>query len=168
VACIINDPDGVKRIGFVDRNRKRKAIYLGQVPDRVAEEWKDRVQDLNAFAKHNTPLDTAMVAWLGDLPDPEHAKLAKVGLVAPRVLEPEPEPEPGVLPGDFLEAYILSRRTSRSEPKSIIAPARPASSPSSRPTGPSTPSPPAMPRTSRSGSRPISGQRSTGHIPRAR
>jgi len=74
------------RIQFLVGDR-RLTIRLGATSPRIAAEWKARIEqlvvDLRGGAGHDGPL----VAWLQNLPDEAYGKLARVGLVAPRVRE---------------------------------------------------------------------------------
>ena len=46
MASIINDPNGRKRILFIDANRKRKAIRLGKATLKQAEAFNVKVEQL--------------------------------------------------------------------------------------------------------------------------
>jgi hypothetical protein len=116
MASIIKDPAGVKRIGFVDRQKKPQSIYLGKVLLSTAREWKDKVGALNAAAKANASFAPPLIEWLGKLAAKSPAwydKLTKVGLVMPR---PDAEPEaPAVTLAGFLDACSAIAWSSTSE-----------------------------------------------------
>jgi len=100
MASISNDPNGRRRIQFVAANGKRKAIRLGKVPLRHAEEVLRHVEALVASEASRMPIDLATARWLGEIGDELVAKLARVGLVAKRssnALEA------------FLDSYITTR-----------------------------------------------------------
>ena len=69
MASIANDPGGLKRITFVNKDRQHKAIRLGQVSNRVADEIKNKVEALNSAAIHDVPIDGKVSAWLAKIGD---------------------------------------------------------------------------------------------------
>ena len=73
------------RIQFCDGHGQRQAIYLGRSSLRVAEEWRSRVEQLVACKIGGVALSADLAAWLRDLPEVAHGKLAHVGLVGERV-----------------------------------------------------------------------------------
>ncbi len=107
MASIANDPGGRRRLIFLDKDRNRKAIWLGKVSKRVAEEIKTKVEAINTAAITARSIDGETAEWLGKIGDELHAKLAKVGLTAPRQA-PAPEALTPKL-GDFLESYVSGR-----------------------------------------------------------
>jgi integrase len=96
MASIITDPNGRKRIQFINGNGQRKQIRLGRATMKQAQEVKLRVEYL-VLGQHDP--DTSR--WVEKCTDRLHEKLANVGLVRPR--------ESTVL-GPFLENYLQSRR----------------------------------------------------------
>jgi integrase len=106
MASIANDPGGRRRILFVDKDGDRKAIWLGKVSKRLAEEIKGRVEGINAAAIAGCSIDGETAEWLARIGDPLHAKLATVGLVTPRH---KTAPKEQARLGDFLESYIAGR-----------------------------------------------------------
>ena len=103
---IANDPDGRRRILFVNKNRDRKSIWLGKVSKRLADEIKTKVESLNTAAIMGCSIDGDTAEWVGKIGDELHAKLALAGLVTPR--QP-PKPVVQALLGEFLESYIAGR-----------------------------------------------------------
>ena len=77
--------NGTKRILFTDEQGKRCTIPLGRVYATAAESFKLRVEALIAARRMGIPFDSELAAWLRDLPDTMHGRLAKVGLVDSRV-----------------------------------------------------------------------------------
>jgi len=73
------------RIQFVDGSGDRRAIRLGAVPVKVAQEVLRRVEELVATQVAGVAHSADLAGWLRDLPDDTHGKLAAVGLVTPRV-----------------------------------------------------------------------------------
>src|SRR5437764_7032891 len=84
MASISKDTSGNVRILFVAADRKRKTIRLGQVPKKVAEAVKLRVEALVAAAASRVPVDPETAAWVGQVGDDLAAKLAAVGLIPGR------------------------------------------------------------------------------------
>lgn len=76
------------RIQFVDGSGDRRAIRLGAVPVKVAQEVLRRVEELVATQVAGVAHSADLAGWLRDLPDDTHGKLAAVGLVTPRVAAP--------------------------------------------------------------------------------
>ena len=106
MASIANDPGGRRRIIFKNRDRDRKAIWLGKISKRLAEEIKTKVESINTAAIAGHSIDGETAEWLGKIGDVLHAKLAAAGLVTPR--QPS-EPKQQVRLGDLLEGYISGR-----------------------------------------------------------
>ena len=103
MASISRDPNGRRRILFTDRNGGRKTIRLGKVSQRMAEEIKIKVETLNAAKIGAGSLDRETAAWVANLGDDLHAKLAAVGLTSPRQ---------AARLGEFLDAFIANRQSS--------------------------------------------------------
>jgi hypothetical protein len=102
MASVVKDPNGRKRILFVDQNGSRKTIRLGKCSRTQAEKFKVRVQSLIAGRFSTVEPETAR--WVVDLPDDMHARLAAVGLVSPRAAAMR------FTLGPFLDEYIASRQ----------------------------------------------------------
>src|ERR1022692_735862 len=98
MASISRDPNGRRRILFIDRDGDRKTIRLGKVSQRTAEEIKIKLETLNAAKIGAGSLDRETAQWLANLGDDLHAKLAAVGLAEPRRTAPKL--------GEFLDAFI--------------------------------------------------------------
>ena len=97
------DGNGRKRILFIDGSGDRKAVRLGKISVRTAEKIKIMVEALNAAEITNCSPDRETTAWVADLGDDLHAKLAAVGLTTPRRM---------ARLGEFLDAFIDNRRPS--------------------------------------------------------
>ncbi len=106
MASISRDPNGFRRIHFVNRDGKRKPIRLGKVPQHLADKIKVKVEALNAAAIGGFSLDNETSEWLRSIGDKLHAKLAATGLVAPR--QPV-EPQKQICLGEWLDTYIAGR-----------------------------------------------------------
>jgi integrase len=100
MASISRDPNGRRRILFVDADGNRKTIRLGKTSQRMAEEIKIKVETLNAAKIGGCSLDRETAAWVANLGDDLHAKLAAAGLAEPRRT---------ARLGAFLEAFIANR-----------------------------------------------------------
>lgn len=83
MASISRDPNGKKRIQFTDGD-KRPTIRLGKVSVKNAESFKLRIEAILSARTTGTPWDAELSAWVRDLPDAMHERLAKVELVEPR------------------------------------------------------------------------------------
>ncbi len=101
MATIGKDPNGRKRILFVDQDAKRKTVYLGKASLRQAMAFKVRFENL--LAGRFGGLDTQTAEWLNALPDDVHAKLARLDLASPR------QSAQKTTLGPFIEQYIRSR-----------------------------------------------------------
>ena len=84
MASISDDGNGRKRILFVAGNGNRKAIRLGKVSMKQAEEIRLRVEKILASIITNTAIDGDTAKWLNDVPDLLYVKLANAELVAVR------------------------------------------------------------------------------------
>ena len=100
MASICNDSGGRKRILFVAKDGRRRAIRLGKVAKRLAESIKLRVEALNAASIAGHAVDDATSQWLAGLDDVMLSKLAAVGLT--------PERDSETL-GAFSERYLAER-----------------------------------------------------------
>ena len=112
MASLVNDPNGRRRIQFVNPDGQRKTIRLGKVSKRNAEAIKWRVEKLLECKRLNQPIDGNMTVWIADLDTSLASRLARVGLIAPRA-----ELELVKLEA-FLEGYV-SRRTD-AKPATIV------------------------------------------------
>ena len=106
MASISNDPGGRRRISFVDKSGNRPTIWLGKLSKRLAEEIKTKVESINTAIIAGHSIDGETADWLGKIGDALHAKLAKVGLISPRV---GPEASGQGRLGAFLENYMAGR-----------------------------------------------------------
>ena len=84
MASIANDRNGTRRLLFVDGDGTRKTIRLGRVSKKTAETIRVHVEHLVRDKSHGLACPPSTAAWLSEIGDTLHAKLAKVGLVAPR------------------------------------------------------------------------------------
>jgi len=64
---------------------KRRILYLGHTPAKTCDTIKGHVEAIVAAMGACGALDLHTAKWLGDIKDDLHGKLARLGLVAPRV-----------------------------------------------------------------------------------
>ena len=103
------------RIQWIDiaGTGKRKQIRMSGLTRKQAEGQFARIESIISTRLQGAKLDDVDAAWLGGLPDSFHGKLAKAGLVEPRVVKvPEPEDGPITL-RKFLDEFIKDGMTSR-------------------------------------------------------
>jgi len=87
MASIVRDPNGRKRVQFVDLDGSRKSIRLGKVSVKDAEAFSGRVERLLASRITGAAIDSDMARWLTELPDAVHVKLEHVGLTEAREIQ---------------------------------------------------------------------------------
>ena len=100
MASLSRDPNGCKRILYVDGDGNRRAVRLGAASVKVAESFKGRVEALNAAQIAGAAPGSDLAAWVRDLPNVIHKRLARVGLVEPRSTASAP-----VTVGDLLDRF---------------------------------------------------------------
>lgn len=88
MASVVKDPNGKKRVLFVDANGSRKTIRLGKTSLKQANAFKVKLEAL-IVARFSGSMDDETARWIAKLKDDMHEKLAAVGLVAPRNPTPE-------------------------------------------------------------------------------
>ncbi len=101
MASLSTDPAGNRTVQFVAGDGKRRSIRLGGVNKKYAESIKLKVEHLAAALAARLPLDAETAAWTAGIGDDLHAKLAAVGLLAPRQSQAL---------GAFLGHYLDRRR----------------------------------------------------------
>ena len=84
MASVSRDPNGTKRVLFMDGDGERRTVRLGKAPVKAADAFRLRVEALLTARITGTPWDAELAAWVRDLPDTMHARLVRVGLVEPR------------------------------------------------------------------------------------
>ena len=78
---------------------------------KTTESIKTKVENLSAAAVSNTPIDNETAAWLAKIADDLHAKLASVGLIAPR--------QTAQL-GPFLAGFIDKRKNAGAKASTLM------------------------------------------------
>ncbi len=99
MATIGCDPNGLKRILFVDHDGKRQTIRLGKATMKQAEAVKVKVEALVA-ARIAGVMDDEVARWLAGLGEIMHGRLSAVGLVPKRQ---------AIRLKQFLDAYVQER-----------------------------------------------------------
>lgn len=84
MASVSNDANGTKRILFADANGTRKAIHLGRITAKRADEIRGRVETLLSCLVTHTAIDTDTSRWVESIGPSLRKKLANAGLIAPR------------------------------------------------------------------------------------
>lgn len=102
MASISTDKAGRRRILFTNGTGERKAIRLGKVPMKLANEIKLKVEALNAAKVSGLSLDTETAGWVSRIGDDLAGKLAAAGLIESRSTAT-------ATLGAFLDQYIGSR-----------------------------------------------------------
>ncbi len=87
MASIARDPGGKKRIIFIDASGTRRTIRLGKCDVKSAEAFRLRLERLLSTRTTGTAPDGDLSRWLADLPDAIHDRLARTGLVEPRIAQ---------------------------------------------------------------------------------
>jgi integrase len=101
MASISNDPNGHKRILFINQVGQRKVIRLGKTSLGQAKKFKLHIEALVQWKKWpSLGLSDVTAGWLIDLDDDTRDKLAAVGLIDP--------PKRATL-GPFVAEYIAKR-----------------------------------------------------------
>ena len=119
MASVTKDGKGW-RIRFYDLNGNQKTFRPGKgVNKATAEKIGRHVDELIVQTASRGTLDRQTAAWLGEIGDRLHDKLAKAGLVEPRV-NPDGEPEPAPSTGEkllsgFLQDHMDHGRTAKGE-----------------------------------------------------
>jgi hypothetical protein len=97
---IVNDPNGRRRIMFIDRDHARRAVSIGKMSKSRADTFKTKVEHLVTAKITGRPLDGETARWVAGLGDEIHDRLAAVGLVPRRQRQQL---------GPWLEKYVASR-----------------------------------------------------------
>ncbi len=84
MASITNDGGGRRRIQFVDTDGNRRAVRLGKVSERRAEEVKFRIERILEAKVTGFAIEAETARWIADLPDELAKKFARVKLIPAR------------------------------------------------------------------------------------
>ena len=85
MASISTDSSGNRRLVFKGLDNKRRAVYLGSMSARGADDLKRLVEGILEAADVGADLSPTLAKRLDDLSDDVHGKLVAVGLVNPRL-----------------------------------------------------------------------------------
>lgn len=84
MASLVKDPNGRKRIQFLDGKNARQSIRLGKLAQRQAEGILHHVEELLAASLNQQPMSRETALWLDQINDKLRNRLAKVKLCQPR------------------------------------------------------------------------------------
>lgn len=84
MASVSRDANGTKRVLFTDGEGERRAVRLGDVSVKAAEDFCRRVEALLQDKELRRPHDVELATWLSALSDRMHKRLVRAGLVEPR------------------------------------------------------------------------------------
>jgi len=105
---------GRRRILFIDpTDGRRKTLRLGKCSERAADSVCRHLEELVSARISGHAINPATAAWLTEISDALHERLAKVGLVERR------DKTPVAMLGEFTADYIESRRGD-AKPRTII------------------------------------------------
>jgi len=103
VASLATDPNGSRRVLFVDADGRRRTVRLGRMDRRSAEGVRRHVEALLAAKLSGQPVPRDTARWLADVSDVLHDRLARAGLVEPR------RRQAAVTLGAFLDEHLEQR-----------------------------------------------------------
>lgn len=86
MASVTNRPNGHRWIQYKTAHGTRSTIRLGKVTPAVAEQFRQRIDELIVANELKTKLSVDMQMWINGLGETFHAKLVAAGLVPPRTL----------------------------------------------------------------------------------
>jgi site-specific recombinase XerD len=106
MASISRDPNGRRRIQFMDKDGSRKTLRLGKMSQKDAQKILSKVEAINAAAIAGTSWDNDIAEWVANLSPVLANKLARVGLIPKRKKHDEPD---SAQLGEFIDSYIAKR-----------------------------------------------------------
>ena len=102
MASIISRENGTKYIQATI-NKRRCSVWLGEVSQRNAERFRDKIEELVKVRSLGLPIPQDVAAWASKVSDEVASRLAELKLIKPRV------PAEVVTVGEFLTGYLLRR-----------------------------------------------------------
>ena len=112
MACVIDDPNGRKRIQFMAGDGSRRTVRLGRCSRRDAEQVCRHIEALLAATISGQPVSRETAVWLSGIGHKLHDRLARAALVEARAAIE------GTTLGPFIDAYIAGRVDAK--PRTII------------------------------------------------
>ena len=103
MASICKDPNGRKRILFVNGEGDRKSIRLGKMSLADAREVNAKVESILSATLAGRSLDNPTAKWVADMPNTLAGKLAAVGLISKR------DARKAATLDEFIESYVSRR-----------------------------------------------------------
>jgi len=119
MASVVNDPNGRKRILFVDADENRKAIRLGKIDRKSAGAIARHVEALLSAKIGGQPIPRDTAAWLANIGAALHTRLARVGLIQHRQ-------EISIPLGPFIDAFLAGREDLKPNTKTAFVQTRKA------------------------------------------
>ena len=110
MASIAKDPNGCKRLLFVDSDGRRRTIRLGKLPMKAAETIKHHVEVLLSCRASGTPWPVPTAQWVNELSNDLANKLARVGLIPPRHR---------LTVADYLDSWLAEKKTLGYKPATL-------------------------------------------------
>src|SRR5262245_40843745 len=111
----------VYRVSFYDKHGERRFIRLGEIKKVNAQSIALHIQALADLSYAGQPLDAEQTEWLKKVGDDLAAKLAGVGLIAPRESATEARV---VTLAEFIDSYIAGRTDTKAGTKTNYGQAR--------------------------------------------
>ena len=109
MANIVNRPNGIKAVQFLDTRGSRRTVTLGVMDDATAADIAFQVDRLSAAANNGTPIPTITKVWLADLPAKFLNKFAATGIIPGVAPEVEAKPQEVIYLGAFVDQWQKNR-----------------------------------------------------------
>lgn len=106
MASVATEPNGRRRVIFKGLDGKRRVVRVGTLALEKAKEFGKFVDAIVIAAAAGMPVDRVTAEWINSLSDDFAAKLAAVGVLAPRQKIEAPA---GTPIGPFADAYLAKR-----------------------------------------------------------
>lgn len=109
MASVSRDPNGTRRVLFVDADGSRKALRLGKCDQRTAERICGRVEDLLAAKLLGQPVPQDTASWLAGVGATLRRRMENAGLLEPA--EKAKAPKIGELVDGYLDRRPMKENT---------------------------------------------------------
>ena len=116
MASIAKDPNGRKRLTWIDHKGDRQTVHLGKMNLPDAREVKTKVENIQSAMISGRAYDNATAEWIAEIPDSLAEKFVTKGLIEP------PEPRDTTLKSTlepFLADYLQRRIDVKAATKEI-------------------------------------------------